>query len=180
MVEISLSGSGEGPGWATSRPTLQRHFCPMSVGAHPRNPTAWTPQRLWVPLPAPAGRRAGEVRGKSSGCSGGERLETARRWEGRMAHGRAHAHRYTRDLRGAHVADRTTLARAESHTQSSWRQRAGAMGGGTDASWRGRRMRVITASWVMTAMIRSVPRRQNGHVALSRPQTRPSSLAHGQ
>src|SRR5262249_51260714 len=37
MVEISLSGSGEGPGWATSRPTLQRHFCPMSVGAHPRS-----------------------------------------------------------------------------------------------------------------------------------------------
>src|SRR5215813_13462732 len=26
MVEISSSGSGEGPGWATSRPTLQRHF----------------------------------------------------------------------------------------------------------------------------------------------------------
>jgi hypothetical protein len=24
MVEISLSGSGEGPGWVTSRPTLQR------------------------------------------------------------------------------------------------------------------------------------------------------------
>ena len=28
MVEISLSGSGEGPGWETSRPTLQRHFAP--------------------------------------------------------------------------------------------------------------------------------------------------------
>jgi hypothetical protein len=26
MVEISLSGAGEGPGWETSRPTLQRHF----------------------------------------------------------------------------------------------------------------------------------------------------------
>ena len=26
MVEISLSGSGEGPGWVTSRPTLQAHF----------------------------------------------------------------------------------------------------------------------------------------------------------
>jgi hypothetical protein len=26
MVEISLSGSGEGPGWETSRPTLQRPF----------------------------------------------------------------------------------------------------------------------------------------------------------
>ena len=41
-------------------------------------------------------------------------------------------------------------------------------------------MRVITASWVMTAMIRSVPRRQNGHVAISSPKTRPSSRAHGQ
>jgi len=28
MVEISLSGSGEGPGWATSRPTLQALFTP--------------------------------------------------------------------------------------------------------------------------------------------------------
>jgi hypothetical protein len=26
MVEISLSGSGEGPGWETSRPTLQSPF----------------------------------------------------------------------------------------------------------------------------------------------------------
>jgi hypothetical protein len=26
MVEISLSGSGEGPVWETSRPTLQRYF----------------------------------------------------------------------------------------------------------------------------------------------------------
>src|SRR5262249_48394833 len=81
-------------------------FAPVSVGAHPRNPTAWTPQRLWVPLPARAGRRAGEVRGESSGCSGGESLETARRWGGRMAHGRAHAHRYARDLRARMSTDR--------------------------------------------------------------------------
>src|SRR2546421_3640079 len=54
------------------------------------------------------------------------------------------------------------------------------MGGGTDASWRCRRMRVITDSWVMTAMIRREPRRQKGHVAISRPKTRPSSLAQGQ
>jgi hypothetical protein len=26
MVEISQSGSGEGSGWVTARPTLQRHF----------------------------------------------------------------------------------------------------------------------------------------------------------
>jgi len=28
MREIRLSGSGEGLGWATSQPTLQRTFCP--------------------------------------------------------------------------------------------------------------------------------------------------------
>jgi hypothetical protein len=38
----------------------------------------------------------------------------------------------------------------------------------------------MTDSWVMTAMIRSVPRRQNGQVAISSPKTRPSSRAHGQ
>ena len=36
------------------------------------------------------------------------------------------------------------------------------MGGGTAASFRCRRMRVITASWVIAAMIRSEPWRQNG------------------
>src|SRR5262245_20125057 len=49
MVEISSSGSGEGPGWATSRPTLQelllpfsckrRGFCP-SCAARRMAPTA--------------------------------------------------------------------------------------------------------------------------------------------
>ena len=38
-------------------------------------------------------------------------------------------------------------------------------------------MRVITDSWVMSAMMRSAPRRQNGQVAISRANTRPSSLA---
>ena len=33
-------------------------IAPVSVGAHPRNPTAWTPQRLGVPLPALASRLA--------------------------------------------------------------------------------------------------------------------------
>jgi len=97
-----------------------------------------------------------------------------------MAPGQAQARRYARGLRGAHVAGRTTLAWASSNTNISERQRAGAMGGGTDASWRCRRMRVITDSWVMTAMIRSAPRRHKGHVAISRPKTRPSSLAQGQ
>src|SRR5207302_5765008 len=43
MVEISLSGSGEGPGWETSRPTLQSPFAPW----------VWMPQRL---LPAATAR----------------------------------------------------------------------------------------------------------------------------
>jgi predicted ATPase len=34
-------------------------FALVSPGAHPRNPTAWTPPRLGVPLPAPARRLAG-------------------------------------------------------------------------------------------------------------------------
>jgi hypothetical protein len=38
MVEISLSGSGEGPGWETSRPTLQRplHAAPLAAPGMPR------------------------------------------------------------------------------------------------------------------------------------------------
>jgi hypothetical protein len=36
MVEISLSGSGEGPGWATSRPTLQSLFRPVALAARLR------------------------------------------------------------------------------------------------------------------------------------------------
>jgi len=36
-------------------------FALVSAGAHPQNPAAWTPQRLWVPLPAFASRLAGLV-----------------------------------------------------------------------------------------------------------------------
>src|SRR5439155_3208735 len=85
-------------------------FAPVFPGAHPRNPTAWTPQRLYVPLPAPAGQRAGEVWGASPGYPWGESLGTAGRRGGRMAPGHAQAHRHARGLCGAHVADRTTLA----------------------------------------------------------------------
>ena len=35
----------------------------------------------------------------------------------------------------------------------------------------------MTASWVMATMIRSEPRGQKGHVAISRANTRPRSLA---
>src|SRR5262249_42288709 len=155
-------------------------FALVSLGAHPRNPAAWTLHRLCLQLPAPAGQRAGAVRGASSGCPGGERRGTAGRGGGRRAHGPAQAHREARGLRGAHVAARTTRAWAESNPPSSGRQRAGAIGGGTDASWRCRRIRVITDSWVMTAMRCREPRRHNGQVRISSPKTRPSSLAQGQ
>src|SRR5215471_11582981 len=38
MVEISLSGSGEGPGRVTSRPTLQRYFYLGGDGSAPPEP----------------------------------------------------------------------------------------------------------------------------------------------
>jgi hypothetical protein len=41
------------------------------------------------------------------------------------------------------------------------------MGGGTDASLRWRKIRVITDSWVMAAMMRREPRWQNGQVAIA-------------
>ena len=85
-------------------------FALVSLGAHPRNPAAWTLHRLGIQLPAPAGQRAGAVRGASSGYPGGERLGTAGRRGGRRAHGPAQAHREARGLRGAHVAARTTRA----------------------------------------------------------------------
>ncbi len=61
---------------ATRIGKLNGIFVPVSVGAHRRSPPAWTLHRLDVPLPAPAGQRAGEVWGASPGCSGGEGLGT--------------------------------------------------------------------------------------------------------
>jgi hypothetical protein len=77
---------------------------------------------------------------------------------------------------GAHLAYEPTLAWASSNANISWRIRAGAMGGGTEASLRWRRIRVMTDSWVMAAMMRREPRRQNGQVAISRSKTRLSFL----
>jgi hypothetical protein len=48
MVEISSSGSGEGPGWVTSRPTLQRYFYLGIDGSAP-------------PEPPPPGRHSASV-----------------------------------------------------------------------------------------------------------------------
>jgi hypothetical protein len=59
-------------------------FAPVAMGAHFRNPTVRTPHRLCVLLPAPVGQLAGEVRGASPGCSGGEGFGTAGgSWQGR-------------------------------------------------------------------------------------------------
>ena len=79
MVDISLSGSGEGPGWATSRPTLQRPFPPPGsplppcrppagasqppASAHPALPTGSAPSS-----PAPSGAA---LRSRRSCGSGG-------------------------------------------------------------------------------------------------------------
>ena len=81
---------------------------------------------------------------------------------GTISNGISQARRGEIHRRGAHVAYGPTLAWASSNANISWRQRAGAMGGGTEASLRWRRMRVITDSWVMAAMMRRAPRRQNG------------------
>ena len=56
-----------------------------------------------------------------------------------MSHGIAQTRRGAIPRRGAHLASGPTLAWASSNTTSSWRRRAGAMGGGTEplTLWRG-------------------------------------------
>jgi len=73
-----------------------------------------------------------------------------------------------------------TLGWTSSNAQRSGRQRARAIGGGTEASLRWHRRRVSTDSWVMAAMMHREPRRQHGQVAIARANTRPSSLAQCQ
>src|SRR5712691_3805797 len=59
MREIRSYGSGEGPGWETSRPTLQRPFPPPSSPLPPSRPPAPTPRHRDHPLP------------RLRGCEGG-------------------------------------------------------------------------------------------------------------
>jgi len=47
MVEISLSGSGEGLGWATAQPTLQGTFQPEK--GHPRHAATRAARRPYLP-----------------------------------------------------------------------------------------------------------------------------------
>jgi hypothetical protein len=97
---------------------------------------------------------------RALGRSVGESLGGDSKWNFTGAKGRNTPPRRARRLD-------PTLAWASSKANISWRQRAGAMGGGTDASLRWRRIRVITDSCVMAAMMRREPRRQNGQVAIN-------------
>jgi hypothetical protein len=99
---------------------------------------------------------------------------------GTIAHGIAQPRRGDNHHCGAYLASGPTLAWASSTTKSTWRRRAGAMRGGTDASLQWRSVRVITDACVMAAMQRRAPRRHKGHVARARAQTRPSSLTQSQ
>src|SRR5262245_54440651 len=72
---------------------------------------------------------------------------------------------------GAPLDYRPTLTWAAAKATSVWRQRAGAMGGGTGASLRGHRIGVMTDSWERAAMRRSEPRRHNGPGAVATSQT---------
>src|SRR5207344_646486 len=53
MREIRSSGSGEGPGRVTARPTLQRPFYPAPPEAHPWSPAAPPARRGHPPERAP-------------------------------------------------------------------------------------------------------------------------------
>jgi len=71
MREIRSSGSGEGPGWATSRPTLQALFTPRRSGLQPRQSAVerdcgggWTGVSEWgrgAPQGCPGGTAAGRA-----------------------------------------------------------------------------------------------------------------------
>src|SRR5262249_12601954 len=84
MVEISLSGSGEGPGWVTSRPTLQATFHVTPAPASPR--TALPPA-----APHTSDGRAREATSPAAAAhhAGGKRraASSARRRQGLRAGG---------------------------------------------------------------------------------------------
>ena len=127
MVEISLSGSGEGPGWATSRATLQRPFCaapgapPGASAPRPRTPprsaAARPPERprsqaergaARLRLVLDRRRRMGE--GSAAGGPWGDGLgkgDVEGRGDG-LQTGFQTRPRCERHLRGTHVAAETT------------------------------------------------------------------------
>src|SRR5262249_35235999 len=133
------------------------------------------------------------------GCTSPAHLELARRyrlgegsaagmpwgtagWASRGPHRRVHAQPYAPPRHGMHKAHETPCTGVSLGDPitcglvSTGRRNEG----GSAASFRWRRILLITAPCVMTAMSRSVPRWHNGHVAISRANTRFSSLAHVQ
>jgi hypothetical protein len=75
-----------------------------------------------------------------------------------MAKGMLHAQRDERHLRGAHVANEATHNGVGlGNPIERCRARAGAIGGGSAASFRWRKIFRITAAWVMAAIIRRAP-----------------------
>ena len=79
MREIRSYGSGEGPGWVTSRPTLQRPFppavcappVPCHLAAHPPAPPSTLPSASAAAAGCRAAGAAGAARG--DGCTRDER-----------------------------------------------------------------------------------------------------------
>jgi hypothetical protein len=92
---------------------------------------------------------------KPQGASGGKPSEWLGResWRGGDFKWHFTARKGEKYRCGAHLAYEPTLAWASSNTNLSWRRQAGAMGGGTEASWRWRRIRVITDSCVKVARL---------------------------
>ena len=116
MREIRSSGSGEGPGWETSRPTLQRPFhaalpavpAPAFPAAGPAAPGALVCHPACRPSPPvrPAARRSAVAHGLDRPrCGGGADFQGN---STRMAKGILHAQRDERHLRDAHVANEPT------------------------------------------------------------------------
>jgi hypothetical protein len=156
---------------------------PCGVPQRPR----WRPPRAPLvtrPQPPAAACHRGLTRGDDSvsgvACAQAVGRSVGKSWGGDDCTRHCRARRGERHHYGAHLASGPMLAWASSNAKSSWRQRAGAMGGGTDASLRWRRIRGMTDSWVIAAIILREPRRHNGQVAIARSKTRPSSLAQCQ
>jgi hypothetical protein len=78
-------------------------FAPVSPGAHPRNPTAWTPHRLCIQLPAPTRSARWRGLGCVSRVLRGRGLGHGRWWQAREGRWHTGVHRLC-----THVTDGTT------------------------------------------------------------------------
>ena len=163
---------------------------PQPGGA--RQSAAWTCCVGWVRLKPqgflgakPSGRAAEESRGGQIQTGLQTRRGVVRSRDTPLLHARrprGHARRCEPVGCTAHRTGGQATSPTNSATQSnlSWRERAGAMGGGSAESFRWRRIFRITSPWVIAAMIRSAPRWQNGQMPISSANTRLSSRAQPQ